>query len=60
LVVAIGLVCVVEGLLWALAPRTTLKMLEALAHQPEFSLRVVGTLLVTVGVALVWLVRGGQ
>jgi uncharacterized protein YjeT (DUF2065 family) len=39
LVVAIGLVMVIEGLLWAAAPQLGLKLLAAAAHMPEHTLR---------------------
>lgn len=57
-VVAVGLVLVIEGLLWALAPRLGLKLLAAATQTPEQSLRVGGAVAIAVGVALVWLVRG--
>jgi uncharacterized protein len=58
LAVAIGLVLVIEGLVWALVPRLGRKLLEATADTPESSLRLAGTLAVTAGVLIVWLVRG--
>jgi uncharacterized protein len=39
LVVAIGLVLVIEGLLWSLWPGLGRKLLEAAAGAPESSLR---------------------
>ena len=41
-VVAIGLVLVIEGLLWAAAPQLGLKLLEAAAQMPEHALRTAG------------------
>ena len=58
LAVAIGLVLVIEGLVWALVPRFGRKLLEAASETPESSLRLVGTLAVAAGVLIVWLVRG--
>jgi len=58
LVVAIGLVLVIEGLLWSLWPGLGRKLLEATAGAPESSLRLAGALAVALGVAIVWLVRG--
>ncbi len=58
LVVAIGLVLVIEGLLWSLWPGVGRKLLEATATTPEPSLRVAGAVAVALGVAVVWLVRG--
>lgn len=58
LVVAIGLVLVIEALLWSLWPGLGRKLLEATADAPESSLRVAGAVAVALGVAIVWLVRG--
>lgn len=56
--VAIGLVLVIEGLIWALAPHFGRKLLEAASETPEASLRIVGTCAVALGVLIVWIVRG--
>jgi hypothetical protein len=56
--VGVGLVLVIEGLLWAAFPQLGTKLLEAAAETPEHSLRAVGALAVGAGVLLVWLVRG--
>ena len=58
LLVAAGLVLVIEGLLWALAPRLGRRLLEAASETPESSLRLAGTIAVAAGVVIVWLVRG--
>jgi uncharacterized protein YjeT (DUF2065 family) len=58
LVVAIGLVLVIEGLLWALAPRFAARLLEVAAATPEPVLGRAGWIAVAAGAALVWLVRG--
>jgi uncharacterized protein YjeT (DUF2065 family) len=58
LVVALGLVLVIEGLLWSLWPDLGRKLLEVTAAAPESSLRMAGALAVAAGVVLVWLVRG--
>lgn len=58
LIVAFGLVLVIEGLLWALAPAFGRRMLEAASEMPENSLRVAGSFAVAAGVLIVWLVRG--
>lgn len=57
-VVAIGLVLVIEGLLWAAFPRAGLKLLETASQTPEHSLRAVGAVAVAAGVLIVWLIRG--
>ena len=58
LVVACGLVLVIEGLLWALAPQFGRKLLETAATTPEGQLRTAGWVAVGVGALIVWLVRG--
>jgi hypothetical protein len=58
LIVAIGLVLVIEGLLWSLFPSLGRKLLETSAGTPESSLRMAGAAAVALGVAVVWLVRG--
>jgi hypothetical protein len=58
LVVAIGLVMVIEGLLWAAAPQLGLKLLQTAAEMPEHALRTAGAAAILVGFVLVWLVRG--
>lgn len=58
LVVGIGLVLVIEGLIWALAPATGVRMLAVAASTPQQALRLAGLASVAVGVALVWLIRG--
>jgi uncharacterized protein YjeT (DUF2065 family) len=56
--VGIGLVFVIEGLLWALAPRFGLRLLEIAATTGEQSLRIGGAAAVALGVFLIWLIRG--
>jgi len=58
LLVGIGLVLVIEGLVWAVFPRIGFKMLAAAAEMPEQSLRLGGAIALAAGVALVWLARG--
>ncbi|MGI9382820.1 MAG: DUF2065 domain-containing protein [Methyloligellaceae bacterium] len=58
LLVAVGLVLVIEGLLWALFPSFGRKVLEALSDTPEQTLRMSGLTAITVGVVIVWLIRG--
>jgi uncharacterized protein len=58
LVVAFGLVLVIEGLLWALIPSLGRKLLAATAEVSEMSLRMAGVFAVAVGVLVVWFVRG--
>jgi uncharacterized protein len=58
LLVAVGLVMVIEGLLWAAAPRLGMRLLATAAKTPEHALRTAGAAAIAVGVAIVWLVRG--
>lgn len=58
LAVALGLVLVIEGLLWALAPDTARRFLEMAATMPETTLRALGWAAVAVGAFIVWLIRG--
>jgi uncharacterized protein len=58
LAVAIGLVLVLEGLFWALAPGFGRRLLLASADMSEQSLRLGGTIAVAAGVLVVWLARG--
>lgn len=54
---ALGLVLVVEGLVWALAPRLIEEMLAALAALPEGARRALGLAALAIGVLLVWWAR---
>jgi uncharacterized protein YjeT (DUF2065 family) len=56
--VAVGLVMVIEGLLWAAAPQLGMRLLATAAQTPEQRLRVVGAAAVAAGFVIVWLVRG--
>jgi uncharacterized protein YjeT (DUF2065 family) len=58
LVVGLGLVFVIEGMLWALAPQMGTRLLEAAATTPTATLRGYGWTAVAAGAAIVWLVRG--
>ncbi len=56
--VALGLVLVIEGLVWAIAPNTARRLLEAAFRTPEATLRTAGASAVAIGVFIVWLARG--
>jgi uncharacterized protein YjeT (DUF2065 family) len=58
LVVGLGLVLVIEGLMWALVPQKAKQALEAASMMGETRLRSAGAIAVALGVLLVWLVRG--
>ncbi|TMM50821.1 DUF2065 domain-containing protein [Sulfitobacter sabulilitoris] len=51
---ALGLVLIVEGLAYALAPSLIERMLEALRQLPEPALRQIGLLAAVSGLLLVW------
>ncbi|MDW3222907.1 MAG: DUF2065 domain-containing protein [Paracoccaceae bacterium] len=55
LLLALGLVMIVEGLAYALAPSLIERMLEALRALPEAAVRQVGLLIVVSGLIVVWL-----
>jgi uncharacterized protein YjeT (DUF2065 family) len=55
---AIGLVLVIEGLLWALVPGLGRRLLETAGTTPEPQLKTAGWIAVALGSAVVWLVRG--
>lgn len=58
LAVALGLVLVIEGVLWAAAPELAVRLLNAAAESSPHALRTAGLTAVAVGVFVVWLVRG--
>ena len=54
---AIGLVLIVEGLVYALAPSLVEELLDTLRALPLETRRVVGLVALAVGVAVVWLAK---
>ena len=58
LFVAIGLVLVIEGLIYALFPTAMKSMVIEIAKLPEQSMRSFGLIAVCLGVLIVWLIRG--
>lgn len=54
ILLALGLVMIVEGLAYALAPSLVERMLEMLRTLPESAVRQVGMLIVVSGLILVW------
>ncbi|MCG7574196.1 DUF2065 domain-containing protein [Phaeobacter sp. CNT1-3] len=55
---ALGLVLIVEGLAYALAPSFIEDLLEMLRSLPEATRRSMGLAALALGVALVWLAKG--
>ena len=56
--VALGLVFVIEGLIFAALPGSAKKAMAAVLETPDSVLRIVGIVSAVIGVVLVWLVRG--
>lgn len=54
LILAFGLVMILEGLVYALAPTLLERMLELLREMPETAVRQIGALVVIGGFLLVW------
>ena len=52
---AFGLVLIVEGLVWVLAPSLVERLLEALRDLPEPARRQAGALALVLGLILLWL-----
>jgi uncharacterized protein YjeT (DUF2065 family) len=55
---ALGLVFVIEGLLFAAFPGAAKRAVAAMTATPDGALRVVGLISATFGLAVIWLVRG--
>lgn len=56
--VAIGLVFVIEGAAWALAPDLVRRLFATLLTEPVGRLRLLGGGLLVFGLLLVWSIRG--
>jgi uncharacterized protein len=57
-IVAIGLVLVIEGLVFAGFPAVTKRLAASAMESPEASLRIAGIASAVLGLVLIWLVRG--
>ena len=57
--VALGLVFVIEGLVFAAFPGPAKRALTTVTESPENFLRIVGIVSAVVGLVIIWLVRGG-
>ncbi|ESX85347.1 hypothetical protein X755_30920, partial [Mesorhizobium sp. LNJC405B00] len=55
---AIGLVLVVEGLVYGGFPGLAKRLAGEVLSTPEIALRIVGLVAIAIGVGIVWLVRG--
>ncbi len=58
LIVAIGLVLVLEGMLYAIFPGALKRMMQSVQSLPDDVLRRAGLAALALGVVIVWLVRG--
>lgn len=56
--VAVGLVFVIEGLIFAAFPLSAKKAVAAVMETPDATLRIIGVVSAVFGVVLVWLMRG--
>ncbi|TPK64515.1 DUF2065 domain-containing protein [Mesorhizobium sp. AR02] len=56
---AIGLVLVIEGLVYGGFPSFARKLAGEVLSMPENALRIAGLVAIAIGVGIVWLVRGG-
>jgi hypothetical protein len=57
-VVALGLVFVFEGLVFAAFPGFAKRLAASALESPESSLRIAGLVSAVIGIALIWLMRG--
>lgn len=58
LIVAIGLVFVIEGLVYALFPAAMRSMVVEITKMPDNAMRWFGIFVLSLGVFIVWLIRG--
>jgi len=56
---AMGLVLVIEGLVYGGFPGLARKLAGEVLSMPENALRIAGLVAIAIGVGIVWLVRGG-
>lgn len=54
-ILALGLVLIVEGLAWVLAPSLIERLLEAMRELPESARRQIGALGLVIGLILLWI-----
>jgi hypothetical protein len=57
-IVAIGLVLVIEGLIFAGFPTWAKRLAASALESPDMSLRIAGIASAVIGLVLIWLVRG--
>ena len=57
-IVAVGLVFVIEGLVFSAFPSTAKRAMESVQQTPDGTLRTVGIVSAILGIVLIWAVRG--
>ncbi len=57
-IVALGLVFVIEGLVFSAFPGTAKRAIATVLETPDGSLRAVGIISAVVGILMIWLIRG--
>ena len=57
-IAALGLVFVLEGLLFAAFPDFAKRAMESVMQASDSSLRIVGLVSAILGIALIWIIRG--
>jgi hypothetical protein len=57
-IVALGLVFVLEGLVFSAFPAPAKRAMESVLRATDASLRFVGIFSAVLGIALIWLIRG--
>jgi uncharacterized protein YjeT (DUF2065 family) len=57
-VVALGLVFVIEGLVFAAFPGVAKRLAASALESPDASLRIAGLISAVLGLVLIWLMRG--
>jgi uncharacterized protein YjeT (DUF2065 family) len=57
-IVALGLVFVIEGLVFSAFPGTAKRAMESVQEAPDGTLRIVGIVSAVMGIVLIWAIRG--
>lgn len=57
-IVALGLVFVIEGLVFSAFPATAKRAMDSVQQAPDSTLRTVGVVSAVLGIVLIWAVRG--
>ena len=58
LIVALGMVLVIEGLIYALFPGGVRRLAMELPNMSDSTLRTFGLIVLAIGVGVVWMMRG--